>query len=110
MAPRLIMTASVHEPHAIATTANPHFTLQKIQITYSKDPSAPYGTDESPKGVVTGAAERMRTRIDGVVADAMLRVDSHPQHQVRGGGARECIRGSNHECDDHPHSRGLLYV
>jgi len=76
----------------------------------SNDPCATRDGDDGLDGAATGAAERMRMRIDVVPTDAMLRIYTHFQYQVHGDGARERRRRSDHEHNDHLQPGRLLYI
>lgn len=108
---------SVDQPRALrwqvgeATVIDPGFVpLDKFDPVYSNDPHVPRSADNALDGVPASTVESVRTRVDAVAANSVVRVHTHPQYQVLGDDTRERIRSRDHEYDDHLQPRGLLRV
>ena len=70
----------------------------------------PYDVDDYQNDAAEGAADNMRTIVDAVTPDMLLRIDTNPQHNMRGDDTRECGRRSHHERDDNLKPRRLFNV
>ena len=66
--------------------------------------------DGDQNDAVEGAADNMRTIVNAVVLNMLLRIDANPQHKVRGDDTRERGRRSHHERGDHLKPRRLFNV
>ena len=73
-------------------------------------PYMPYDVDGDQNDAVESAADNMRTIVDAVAPDMLLRIDTNPQHKMRGDDTRERGRRSHHERDDHLKPRRLFNV
>ena len=81
-----------------------------LSATHSKVPYIPHDIDDDQNGVVEGAADNMRTSVDAVAPDMLLRIDANPQHEMRGDDTRERGRRGHHKCDDYLKQRRLFNV
>ena len=70
----------------------------------------PRDIDDDQNDGAEGAADNMRTSVDAVGPDMLLRIDADPQHRMRGDDARERGRRGHHKCDDYLKPRRLFNV
>jgi len=58
-----------------------NFLYDVRDSAHGKDPHAPCDADDGLNGAATDAAEHVRTRVDAVTTDTVLRIDAQPQNQ-----------------------------
>ena len=94
----------------MTAVTDPHSLYEVFGTGYSEDPCTNRDGNDSVDGAAAGVAEPVRTCIDTIQADAMLRINAYQQRQVRGDKTRERIRRGDHKHYDHLQPRGLLYI
>lgn len=70
----------------------------------------PHNVDGDQNDAIEGAADNVRTSVDAVAPDMLLRIDANPQHKMCGDDTRERSRCHYYERDDHLKQRRLRTV
>ena len=70
----------------------------------------PHDVNDDQNDAVQGAADNVRTSLDTIAPDMLLRINANPQHKMRGGDTREGGRRGHHEHDDYLKPRCLFDV
>jgi hypothetical protein len=88
-----------------------HFPLEEVlNAAHGEVPHMPHDVDDDLNHVVEGAADNVRTGVDAVAPDMLLRIDANPQHKMRGDDTRERGRRGHHERNDYLKPRCLFNV
>lgn len=90
---------------------NPRSPLEEVlSVAHGEVPYMPRDVDDDLNDVFEGAADNVRTSVDAVPPDMLLRIDANPQCKMRGGDTREHGRRGHHERDDYLKPRRLFNV
>jgi len=81
-----------------------------LNAAHGEAPHMSHDVDDDHNDLVEGAADNMRTSVDAVAPDMLLRIDANPQHKMRGDDTRERGRCGHQERDDHLKPRRLFNV
>ena len=79
-----------------------------FNAAHGEVPYMSHDVDYDQNDVIEGAADNVRTSVDAVPPNILLRIDANPQHQMRGDYARERGRCGHHECDNYLKPRCLF--
>jgi hypothetical protein len=90
---------------------DPRSPLEEVlNAAHGDVPYMPHNVDDDQNDAVEGAADNVRTGVDAVAPDMLLRIDANPQHKMRGGDTRERGRRGHHERDDYLKPRCMFNI